>query len=299
MTAYDVYLGRKNIDTVFYGSKPSGSNRIERQEDVRRSLINHDGYDSDIVVRERREKKIEKNARRGLRRNQTPLERLRYHVSGAIARGEKQGIVGHPKGKIVKVLGHSVRAGSKRYYILMEQKRQFDDLARSENGPFPNRRRGLRRNPLDSMRVYAGRDGFEITDFKKGDRIEMHPATDLWMRGARYGEIIQVGRKNLKVKLDYLRRAIAVSPRNIGQIVARELSTNRRRGLRRNPMNRIEKLRKILSDMQYAKIDGQIVDATTARAILLVYDGLNEQNKARYSSMPIIKMANIAWKMVK
>lgn len=69
MTAYDVYLGRKNIDTVFYGSKPSGSNRIERQEDVRRSLINHDGYDSDIVVRERREKKIEKNARRGLRRN--------------------------------------------------------------------------------------------------------------------------------------------------------------------------------------------------------------------------------------
>ena len=77
------------------------------------------------------------------------------------------------------------------------------------------------------------------------------------------------------------------------------LHSNRRRGLRRNPMNRIEKLRKILSDMQYAKIDGQIVDATTARAILLVYDGLNEQNKARYSSMPIIKMANIAWKMVK
>ena len=82
--------------------------------------------------------------------------------------------------------------------------------------------RGLRRNPIDSMRVYAGRDGFEITDFKKGDRIELHPATDLWMRGARYGKIIQVGRTNLKVKLDYLRRAIAVSPRNIGQIVTRD-----------------------------------------------------------------------------
>lgn len=85
-----------------------------------------------------------------------------------------------------------------------------------------NRRRGLRRNPIDSMRVYAGRDGFEITDFKKGDKIELHPATDLWMRGARYGKIIQVGRTNLKVKLDYLRRAIAVSPRNIGQIVTRD-----------------------------------------------------------------------------
>jgi hypothetical protein len=60
------------------------------------------------------------------------LERLRYHVSGAIARGEKQGIVGHSKGKVVKVLGQSVKAGSKRYYMLMEQKRNFDDLGRSE-----------------------------------------------------------------------------------------------------------------------------------------------------------------------
>ena len=154
---------------------------------------------------------------------------------------------------------------------------------------------------MDSMRVYAGRDGFEITDFKKGDRIEMHPATDLWMMGARYGEIVQVGRKNLKVKLDYLRRAIAVSPRNIGQIVARELSANRRRGLRRNPggSEKIMKLRKILADGQYAKIEGQVVDGVTARAILLVYDGLNEKNRTSYSAMPIIKMANIAWKLVR
>jgi hypothetical protein len=103
---------------------------------------------------------LKSNRRRGLRGNpratdgMTPREKLRYYVSGAIARGEKQGIVGHPKGKIVKVLGHSVRAGSKRYYILMEQKRQFDDLARSENGPFPNRRRGLRRNPSESPSDY-------------------------------------------------------------------------------------------------------------------------------------------------
>ena len=28
-------------------------------------------------------------------------------------------------------------------------------------------------------------------DFQVGDRIEMHPATDAWMMGDRYGEIIK------------------------------------------------------------------------------------------------------------
>ena len=36
------------------------------------------------------------NRRRGLRRNQTPMERLRYHVSGAVERGESQAIAGMP-----------------------------------------------------------------------------------------------------------------------------------------------------------------------------------------------------------
>jgi len=84
------------------------------------------------------------------------------------------------------------------------------------------KRRGLRRNPIQTMGVYGGRDGFEITDFKRGDRIQMHPGTDLWMRGARYGWVLGVGKKNLSVKLDYLKREIAVSPRNIGEIVSRQ-----------------------------------------------------------------------------
>lgn len=72
MTAYDVYLGRRNIDTVFYGQMPSGSNRAEREDDVRRSLVNHDGYDPDIVVRERREKKSTIRSNRAIRRNAGP-----------------------------------------------------------------------------------------------------------------------------------------------------------------------------------------------------------------------------------
>lgn len=61
MTAFDVYRPTKTgkslrwIDTVFY----SDSAKVTRDE-VRRSLINHDGYPSDIVVRKSR-KFLKKN----------------------------------------------------------------------------------------------------------------------------------------------------------------------------------------------------------------------------------------------
>ena len=44
MKAYDVYLRGKLIDTVFATGYTV--------EEMRRSLINHDGYDPAIVVRE-------------------------------------------------------------------------------------------------------------------------------------------------------------------------------------------------------------------------------------------------------
>jgi hypothetical protein len=49
-TAYDVYLNGELIDTVFQ-SDPSDA------EEVKKSLINHDGYDSGIVVKKARRKK--------------------------------------------------------------------------------------------------------------------------------------------------------------------------------------------------------------------------------------------------
>jgi hypothetical protein len=51
--AYNVYLGRKLIDTVF-GSAPRDN------EDMRKSLVNHDGYDPSIrVVTPRRKMETE------------------------------------------------------------------------------------------------------------------------------------------------------------------------------------------------------------------------------------------------
>lgn len=44
--------------------------------------------------------------------------------------------------------------------------------------------------------------GETLSDFKVGQRVELHPGTDLWMMGARMGTVIWVGRKYVHVKLD-------------------------------------------------------------------------------------------------
>lgn len=46
--AYNVYLNGRLIETVWQHA--SGRNKAERQDDVKRSLVDHDGYDSDIKV---------------------------------------------------------------------------------------------------------------------------------------------------------------------------------------------------------------------------------------------------------
>lgn len=32
--------------------------------------------------------------------------------------------------------------------------------------------------------------GYDGNGYTIGDRVELHPATDLWMRGARYGVVV-------------------------------------------------------------------------------------------------------------
>ena len=38
--------------------------------------------------------------------------------------------------------------------------------------------------------------------FKANDRVQLHPCTDSWMRGDKYGEVVKVGRLTCTVKLD-------------------------------------------------------------------------------------------------
>lgn len=62
-------------------------------------------------------------------------------------------------------------------------------------------------------------DTFALTDFKPDQRVELHPATDLWMRGVRYGTVVKVGRKKVTIKPDRLPNGVAVYPRDIARVV--------------------------------------------------------------------------------
>lgn len=57
--------------------------------------------------------------------------------------------------------------------------------------------------------------GFDGNGIKVGDRVELHPANDLWMRGARFGTVLKVGRVNVTVLLDVLARRRTIKAHNI------------------------------------------------------------------------------------
>jgi len=47
--------------------------------------------------------------------------------------------------------------------------------------------------------------GYDGNGYGVGDRIEVHPGTDLWMRGARFGTVVGLAstpKDRVRVKLD-------------------------------------------------------------------------------------------------
>lgn len=38
--------------------------------------------------------------------------------------------------------------------------------------------------------------------FQEGSRVQLHPGTDRWMMGDKFGEIVEVREEEVKVKLD-------------------------------------------------------------------------------------------------
>lgn len=51
-----------------------------------------------------------------------------------------------------------------------------------------------------------------MNDYKKDDRVELHPATDAWMMGDRFGAVAKVGRKYIHVKMDKSGRTLKFTP---------------------------------------------------------------------------------------
>jgi hypothetical protein len=64
-----------------------------------------------------------------------------------------------------------------------------------------------------------------------GTRLELHPATDDWMRGDRFGTVERVGRKYLYVRMDRSGRLRKTAPRNVyawsPDVPAREIAADR------------------------------------------------------------------------
>lgn len=50
-----------------------------------------------------------------------------------------------------------------------------------------------------------------------GKRAQLHPGTDLWIRGARYGEVVGVTGNLYKIKLDTTGKVVKVKPTDVYQ----------------------------------------------------------------------------------
>jgi hypothetical protein len=77
--------------------------------------------------------------------------------------------------------------------------------------------------------------------------------------------------------------------RNQGTVVTRP----------KTPEERIAAIRRIVTEGQYAKVDGTMIDLFSASAVIGVYDKLNPENQAKYAAMPAGKMALVAFKLLK
>lgn len=54
-----------------------------------------------------------------------------------------------------------------------------------------------------------------MNNFVIGQRVQLHPATNAWIQGDRYGVVVKIGRKYVHVKMDRSGRTLLISPWNI------------------------------------------------------------------------------------
>lgn len=60
---------------------------------------------------------------------------------------------------------------------------------------------------------------YTLNDFDDGQRVELHPATDAWMTGDRFGTVVKVGRKLVHVHMDRSRKVRRLAPKYIYEII--------------------------------------------------------------------------------
>jgi hypothetical protein len=62
---------------------------------------------------------------------------------------------------------------------------------------------------------------------------------------------------------------------------------------------RIDRLRWIVHHHQCARVEGLMLDGFTASMLVQVHDKLNEENRAKFLSLPLRKMVDVGWGVVK
>lgn len=62
---------------------------------------------------------------------------------------------------------------------------------------------------------------------------------------------------------------------------------------------RIERLRHIVEHRQAARVEGLLVDGFTASMLVQVHDALNEANRAKFLALPLRRMVDVGWGLVK
>ena len=62
---------------------------------------------------------------------------------------------------------------------------------------------------------------------------------------------------------------------------------------------RIDKLRRIIKEGQYARINGVIVDVSTAKIMCIVWDNMDEKKRELFQKMDIRKLSDFCWSLTK
>jgi hypothetical protein len=63
-------------------------------------------------------------------------------------------------------------------------------------------------------------------------------------------------------------------------------------------LTRIDRLRKIVAEGQYAKVEGSTVDLFSASAYVKVYDALSDANKAKLDALPLPAAIEFVFKLL-
>uniref|UniRef100_A0AAU8GNY4 Uncharacterized protein n=1 Tax=Mycobacterium phage Pharb TaxID=3136626 RepID=A0AAU8GNY4_9VIRU len=62
--------------------------------------------------------------------------------------------------------------------------------------------------------------GEAVAEFAEGARVALRPCSDAWMRGDRFGEVVEVGRTRVYVRLDRSGRRYPARPSDLAHMAA-------------------------------------------------------------------------------